>query len=76
MRSTQVTTWRKYTAAEKKAYRARVARRRRAFLDLLTPVEEWQRWLIDQALIETPRHRFADGFGSRVPTARVNGQVL
>lgn len=27
MKSTQVTTWRHYTAAEKKAYRARVARR-------------------------------------------------
>jgi len=54
-RNTQVTTWPRYTAAEKKAYRARVARR---------------------FPFAIPRHHFADNFGSGVPTARVNGDVL
>lgn len=62
MKSTQVTTWRRYTAAEKKAYRARVARRRN--LD---------RYL--ETLI-SPGHFFADNYGSTVPTARVNGELL
>jgi len=66
MASTQVTTWRKYTQSEKKAYQARLRRRR--VTQVLPPLQQ------------TPRpgtlHFFADNLGSRVPTARVNGQVL
>ena len=63
MKSTQVTTWRRYTAAEKKAYRARLARRRGG----LTA----DRWIADEI-----RHFFADNMGRRVPTIRPRGDVL
>jgi hypothetical protein len=63
MRSTQITTWRRYTAAEKKAYRARV--RRRALDELFSEMRAAFR-----------AHHFADNLGSRVPTMRVNGDVL
>jgi hypothetical protein len=63
-RNTQVTTWRRFTAAEKKAYRARVRRRL-----LRWEMGEW-------AVLPEQRHFFADGLGSRVPTVRVNGERL
>jgi hypothetical protein len=93
MSTRQVTTWRRYTAAEKKAYRARVRRRyetrhalkNRIFADVYsgrTPDPEdlaalnrtsvSRRW----ADVGGKPHFFADGFGSRVPTARLNGEVL
>lgn len=68
MRSTQVTTWRKYTKREKQAYRARQARRHWFTRATGRTVEEWH--------AEARRHFFADNFGSRVPTARVNRDVL
>lgn len=69
MRSTQITTWRRYTAAEKKAYRARQRRRKDRFLVATgRTVEQWH--------TEARRHPFADNLGSRVPTMRVNGDVL
>lgn len=63
MSSSMVVTWRRYTAAEKKTYRARVLKRRRE-LD----------WCLENLI--APGHFWADGFGSRVPTARLNGDVL
>lgn len=69
MSSTQVTTWRRYTAAEKKAYHQRRFWRG----------EGVRQVLVDQhvrELIRERRHHFADNYGSRVPTARVNGEVL
>lgn len=81
MSSSMVATWRRYSAAEKKAYQARVWRRysdrhalkNRIFMDIYsgqTPDSE-----ILAALNRTS-HFWADGFGSRVPTARLNGDVL
>jgi hypothetical protein len=87
-----VATWRRYTAAEKKAYRARVRRRyetrhalkSRIFMDIysgqtpdseiLAALNRTSRHLADTGLGDW--HFFADGFGSRVPTARLNGDVL
>lgn len=50
MKSTQVTTWRRYTTAEKKTYQDRVRRRRETvvlrFAESLGPIEPWQRRLI------------------------------
>lgn len=92
MRSTQVTTWRRYTAAEKKAYRLRELKRRqrrallkdRVFADLYSgrmPDEDAVRALgwasVFASLKSFARpHHFADNLGSRVPTMRVNGDVL
>lgn len=84
MRSTQVTTWRKYTQAEKKAYRARVRRRTetrhalkaRVFHDIYSGRTPDPRDLARLNATPAQRHYFADNFGSRVPTARVNGDVL
>lgn len=84
MRSTQVTTWRRYTVAEKKAYRARVRRRQqgswssrgeliRHLADILGMSPEH---LVAQDSVQPRRHHFADNHGSRVPTMRVNGAVL
>lgn len=73
MSTAQVTTWRKYTKREKQAYRARQDRRR-GFRDngdgtfTLLSAGWWE--------MNSRRHRFADNLGSRVPTARVNGDVL
>lgn len=63
MSTTQVTTWRKYTQAEKQEYRARMRRR------------EITAYMREKAA-EIHRHYFADNFGSRVPTACVNGDIL
>lgn len=70
MSSTQVTTWRRYTAAEKKAYRARVRRRQQGWFIKATgrTIEQWH--------AEARQHHFADGLGSRVPTQRVNRDFL
>jgi hypothetical protein len=83
-RSTQITTWRRFTAAEKKAYRARVRRRKqgswssrgeliRHLADILGVSPEHLRV---QDSVQPRRHHFADNLGSRVPTMRVNGDVL
>lgn len=74
MRSTQVTTWRRYTVAEKKAYRAREERRYEALLEGFGVTRaEWEGFVVESIL---RRHHFADNLGSRVPTMRVNGDVL
>lgn len=68
MRSTQVTTWRRFTAAEKKAYQARLRRR---------PI--WingQKIMVDRLEIVRGTFHYADNLGSRVPTMRVNPDVL
>jgi hypothetical protein len=57
---TQVTTMRRYTKREKKAYQLR--KKVRA-VTMIFP-------------IVGRRHYFADGLGSRVPTMRVNPDVL
>lgn len=75
MRSTQITTWRRYTAAEKKAYRAREERRYEALLEGFGITrDEWERFVVESVLLR--RHHFADNHGSRVPTMRVNEDVL
>lgn len=71
MRSTQVTTWRTYTKREKQAYRARVRRRRQiGFIEqsLGVTLAEWQKW----TLAAFVKHNFS----SRVPSTRVNRDVL
>lgn len=68
MGSSMVVMWRRYSAAEKKAYRARVAKRQQG---------RWRlNFFIPRADGSSSWHFFADGFGSRVPTARLNGDVL
>lgn len=70
MTARMVAVHRRYTKAEKEAYRARVAKRRgpRVWLngvdisDVLRPVEQ--------------RHRFGDRMGFRVPTIIPKGGVL
>jgi hypothetical protein len=64
MRSTQITTWRRYTAAEKKAYRARQMRRHCLWLESIF------------GEVFPKRHHFADNLGSRVPAPRVNRGFL
>lgn len=98
MKSTQVTTWRRYSAAEKKAFRIRELKRRstrrmlkeRVFADLYSgrvPDADamaalgWELDPVDRpggpdGFRTTRRHHFADSLGSRVPTMRVNGDVL
>jgi hypothetical protein len=68
MSSTQVTTWRRYTAAEKKAYRARELKRRSGGRGLTAGL-----WIEDEI---RHFHHFADNFGSGVPTLPVNGERL
>jgi hypothetical protein len=70
MAHTQITTWRRFTAAEKKAYRARQMRRRTEAI-LRDPLAYY---LFGSEPKRT--HHFADNLGSRVPTMRVNGDVL
>jgi hypothetical protein len=65
---TQVTTTRRYTQREKKAYHARLNRR---------PV--WingQRIMVDRWEFMLATFNYADRLGSRVPTMRVNPDVL
>lgn len=69
MSATQVTTWRRYTAAEKKAYQARRKRRSEGVRVELWIGDEWRQ-------IPVSRFHLADNYGSRVPTARVNGEGL
>lgn len=78
MRAAQVTTWRRYTAAEKKAYRARLRRRsmgawasRRDLIDHLAKI-----FGLPAAVLSEKPHHFADNLGSRVPTMRPKGEVL
>lgn len=74
MSTAQVTTWRKYTQAEKKAYRARQARRKawRVQIELNSLWHDVP--FVPGSMRVT--HHFADNFGSRVPTVRVDGDVL
>lgn len=85
MRSTQVTTWRRYTQAEKKAFQARQQKRRTGRLwgsrdELLTHIARIVGIAPEQLLSaawSSPRgHHFGDNLGSRVPTAHVNGEIL
>lgn len=85
MSHSQLTTWRRYTAVEKKAYRARQLRRgmnrhalkSQVFADIYsgrTPDPKIMAML--NATATRVRHHFADNLGSRAPTVRVNGDVL
>lgn len=73
MSSTQVTTWRRYTKREKKAYQARVARRRAGTRTVLL---NGHRVEVSRFEFQRGTFNFADNLGSRVPTARVNEDVL
>lgn len=75
MRSTQVTTWRKYTQAEKQAYHARQARQLKDWRVQIELNGQWHDVPFVPGSVRVVHH-FADNFGHRVPTARVNGDVL
>lgn len=69
MSATQVTTWRRYTAAEKKAYQARRKRRSEGVRVELWIGDEWRQ-------IPVSRFHFADNYGSRIPTPRPRSEYL
>jgi hypothetical protein len=64
MRSTQITTWPRYTKAQKRAFRARQVRRKKSWVLAFPPLQQ------------TRKHHFADNQGSRVPTISPKGDVL
>jgi hypothetical protein len=80
MTSKQVTTWRRYTAAEKKAYRARELKRRtpQVWINGVNVTKLVSNFSVGPLppLQQTRRHHFAGNYGPGVPTARVNGELL
>jgi hypothetical protein len=75
VKSSMVVTWRKHTAAQKKAYRARQNARRgiRHNADGAITLLRAGQW---ELTFFPTKHHFGDNFGSRVPTAELNGERL
>lgn len=72
MKSTQVTTWRRYTKAQKKAYREREMKRRGLRKIWINGHAIW----VDRFQLQRGTFNFADRMGSGVPTLKPKGEVL
>lgn len=72
MGSKQIATWRRYTKAQKAAYREREMKRRGRRKIWINGIALW----VDRFELQRGTFHYADRMGSHVPTIKPKGDVL